>query len=70
MIIETGWNQLREVQQMHQNDFMVEKIENKIRGIAQVDVGKIAKNVKTFVRNIGRKWSDNLREGWTRHAFN
>jgi hypothetical protein len=33
-------------------------------------VGKIAKEVKVFGRNVGRKWAERLREGWTRRAFN
>jgi hypothetical protein len=28
IIIECGWDQIRAVSQMHQNDFMVEKVEN------------------------------------------
>jgi hypothetical protein len=55
---------------MHQNDFMIEKIENKIRGMVQADIGKAAKNVKKFLREVGRKWTNNLKEGWIRGAFN
>lgn len=42
LIIESGWEQISGVRQMHQNDFMVEKVENQIRGMVQKEVAKIA----------------------------
>jgi hypothetical protein len=38
--------------------------------MVQNEVTRIAKDVKLFSRNIGRKWAERLREGWTRRAFN
>ena len=42
IIIESGWEQIDGVRVMHQNDFMVEKVESQIRGIVQKEVTKIA----------------------------